>query len=199
MVGETERISVANDALAAGIEIYHWFETLPPDDQSAVVRACLGVLDNRKNDPREAWLAIVFAGAHAEQLGCPDAYQQVLAWSRQGASWTSERDFETVWTPAKPGVPGGIGIGTLIARAREAGLILSLWREKALSKGQDTVGVAPLISSAGPAAPRGALCVVVLPPVLAKRQWLHDTSWHGELCHFSWLQEGGENRRLSLC
>ena len=65
-------VPVEND-LAAGIESPNWFSVLTSQEKSAVVQACLGVLDNATSDPREVWLRVLFAVADAERLGCPDA------------------------------------------------------------------------------------------------------------------------------
>ena len=179
VAGTADRMSTANDELTAGIEPPRWFECLQVDAQSEVVRACLAALDNRKDDPRERWLRVVFACAHAEQLGCPDVYEQVLAWSRHGASWTGENDFQKAWDSASPDKPGGVTIGSLIAMAREAGLDVSSWRNaagaglEASGHPLDT-GAASGLSST-PLGTSRALRITDLPAVPAKRQWLHGT------------------------
>src|SRR5439155_7416388 len=52
--------------LSAGIEPRDWFKLLTPKEQAELVRACLDKLDNRTADPRDDWLDILFAVAHAE-------------------------------------------------------------------------------------------------------------------------------------
>jgi type 1 fimbriae regulatory protein FimB/type 1 fimbriae regulatory protein FimE len=89
--------------MGAGITPHHWFTELPAKDQSTLVQACLDALDNRTIDPREVWLQVLFAVADAEQLGCSNARQLALDWSRRGRSWTSERDFDAAWNSFKPG------------------------------------------------------------------------------------------------
>lgn len=171
----------ANDELMAGVVPSHWFEALPPEGKSSLVRSCLTTLNNRENDPREVWLRVIFACAHAERLGCPDAYQQALAWSMQGASWTSEQDFQKAWGSAKPDKPSGISIGTLIAMARAAGLDVTPWRMAAAderltieSSAHDGAEAATSGAPAPPPSPR-ALSVADLPVTPPKREWLHGT------------------------
>ncbi len=124
-------IPVDND-LAAGIEAPNWFSTLLPQKKSAVVQACLRALNNRTSDPREDWLRVLFAVADAERLGCPGARQLALEWSRCGASWMNESEFDTAWGSFNA-KPGGVTIGTLLGMAREAGLDLSQWRPGGLA------------------------------------------------------------------
>jgi Family of unknown function (DUF5906)/Primase C terminal 2 (PriCT-2) len=134
--------------LGAGIEPRDWFKLLPPEKQSDLVRASLDKLDNRTSDPRKRWLDVVFAVADAERLGCPDAHDLALEWSRRGASWTSEADFEVARRSYKA-KPGGITIGTLLRMAKEAGLDLSPWRELALAAWRGATGATAGETSAG--------------------------------------------------
>jgi hypothetical protein len=167
---------IEND-LGAGIESPNWFSALTADEKRALVRACLNAQDNRTSDPRDNWLRAIFAVADAEQLGCPDARQLALEWSRRGASWTSEADFNTAWGSYKP-KPGGVTVGSLLAMARCAGLDLSPWRDPALARspGAGAAQGAPSISSPSPQPASGrALCTADLPIVPPKRQWLHGT------------------------
>ena len=160
--------------LAAGIESPNWFSVLAPQEKSAVLQGCLGVLDNATSDPRELWLRVIFSVADAERLGCQDARQLALEWSRRGASWTSEHDFDAAWNSFKP---GGISVGSLLAMARSAGLDLSQWREGALARCQiapPPQAAAPPPSTPHPVSGR-ALSTTALPPVPRKRQWLHGT------------------------
>jgi len=120
-----------DNVLGAGITPHNWFSELPAKEQSDLVQACLNVLDNRISDPREVWLPVLFAVADAEQHGCPDARDLALNWSRRGRSWTNEHDFDVAWSSFKP---GGISVGSLLARARDAGLDLSQWRDMALTQ-----------------------------------------------------------------
>jgi hypothetical protein len=122
-----------DNAMGAGITPHHWFSELPSNDQSTLVQACLDTLDNRTSDPREAWLQVLFAVADAEQHGCPDARDLALDWSRRGRSWTSEHDFDVAWNSFKS---GGISVGSLLARARDAGLDLSRWRDLVVGQSQ---------------------------------------------------------------
>jgi hypothetical protein len=87
----------AND-LSAGIESVKWFELLTAQEKSDLVQACLDAIDNRTDDPRERWLRIIFAVADAGRLGCPDARELALKWSRRGCGWTGEADFDMDWS-----------------------------------------------------------------------------------------------------
>ena len=160
--------------LSAGIEVPHWFTKLSSEEKHALVAACLQVLDNRASDPREKWLRVLFALGDAERLGCADAHQLALEWSRQGASWTGEADFEAAWHSYKA-KPGGITIGSLISMARDAGLDVSPWRDPVLARlgSQCANAAAPGFSpSAPPQSPR-ALNVAALPSIPPKRHWLY--------------------------
>ncbi len=164
--------------LGAGITS-NWFSVLPTEHKSTLVKSCLDVLDNRTDDPRDVWLQVLFSVADAERLGCLNARQLALEWSRRGASWTSEADFYTAWHSFKA-KPGGISVGSLLAKAANAGLDLSPWRDaaspkSAVMKAAETA--VPLPSSPKPqlAAARAgrAVCSAQLPIVPPKRQWLH--------------------------
>jgi AAA domain/Primase C terminal 2 (PriCT-2)/Bifunctional DNA primase/polymerase, N-terminal len=162
-----------NDVLSAGIA-RTWFVALNPEEKSTLVRAFLDALDNRVNDPREKWLQTLFAVADAERLGCPGARDLALEWSRRGASWTGEADFDKTWCSSRP---GGIGIGTLLAQAKEVGLDLSPWRDIALNRLNQSTGAGPNAASANsaPHRRRRAVHVSALPVIPEKRQWLHGT------------------------
>ena len=67
----------------------------------------------------------------------PDVRDLALEWSKRGAGWTSERDFDTAWNSFKP---GGTTVGTLIWLARQAGLDLSPWQESAASDAGGSAG-----------------------------------------------------------
>ena len=158
--------------LSAGIEIPHWFTNLGPAEKQALVKACLRVLDNRKEDPRETWLRVLFALGDAERLGCLDARQLALEWSRQGASWTGEADFETAWGSYKP-KSSGVTVGTLLAVARDVGLNLSPWRDLALATTQAACAQSPASLSSPQLKPARSQGVAALPSTPAKRRWLH--------------------------
>ena len=163
-----------SDDLSAGIEVPHWFADLCGEDKKTLVRACLQRLDNRTTDPRHTWLRVLFAVGHAEQLGCNDARGLALEWSRQGASWISEADFEVAWSSYKP-KSSGVTVGTLLAMARDAGLDLSSWRDLALGRCRVAGGQAAALVSASSARPHSSRArnVAALPSIPPKRQWLH--------------------------
>jgi len=162
--------------LSAGIETPSWFSALATNEMRALVEACLNALDNRTSDPRDIWLRGLFATAHAEQLGCPDARLLALKWSQRGASWTNENDFETAWQSYKS-KPGGVTIGTLLGMARHAGLDLSQWRDPALTRLDAAVdaahGAAGIRSELMTTSSQRALSIGALPIVPTKRKWLH--------------------------
>jgi hypothetical protein len=167
--------SMPLDDLGAGIEPPpNWFAALSDQEKFDLVRACLNAIDNRTSDPRDAWLQTLFAVADAERLGCPNARQLALKWSRQGRSWTNEHDFDVAYNSYKS---GGISIGSLLAKARGAGVDLSPWRDQVLVPllpPQLAAQTAVAIPSATPSSPRRrALSTTALPPVPAKRRWLH--------------------------
>jgi hypothetical protein len=159
--------------LAAGIESPNWFSELSSSEKSAVIKASLNQIDNRTCDPREVWLRALFAARDAERLGCVDARELALEWSKRGASWTSEADFDTAWGSCNPRA-GGVSIGSLLAMGRDAGLDLLPWRDAALARlGVSRLGTSPAASSLAPAG--RALPIAQLPSMPAKRKWLHGT------------------------
>ena len=164
------------DDLSAGIESPKWFEPLRPEEKFAAVQACLNAINNRTNDPRDQWLKVLFAAADAERLGCPDAHRLALEWSRLGARWTSEADFEIAWRSSKP---GRVGVGSLLQLARDAGLDLSPWRNLALTRLQSAAGVFALgpgtIAGSVLAPQRRAVHVSALPAVPEHRLWVFGT------------------------
>jgi hypothetical protein len=115
-----------DDELSAGIDRGHWFDGLTPSRKRELVQTCLDWIDNGQNDPRDRWLSVLFAVADAEVKGCPDARDLALQWSRRGAGWTSEGDFDTAWDSFKT---GPTTIATLIYVARQAGADLSPWQK----------------------------------------------------------------------
>ena len=171
-----KRLGPVDNELGAGIKPPEWFDGLNAHEKSALVGACLDAIDNRTVDPRDRWRHILFAVADAGQRGCPDARELALDWSRRGIGWTSEADFDVAWNSAKP---GPIGIGTLLAAAKQAGLEQSTWRDVALARLQPgppsvsavgTPPVAALLQQQQRALPVSALALVP-----EKREWLHGT------------------------
>jgi hypothetical protein len=151
--------------LLKGIETSNWFDCLSHSDKKAVVEACLSAIDNTQNDPRDRWLKVIFSVSDAEARGCPDAYNLALEWSRSGASWTSEADFDIAWNSAKP---GRTTVGTLIHLATQAGADLSMWRsKKILAEQEPALAVVPMPKAVG------AVPISKLPELPKKRHWLH--------------------------
>lgn len=150
--------------LAAGISIHHPFDDLAPDQQRCVVAECLTALDNGKSDPRNQWLAVLFAVADAGQRGCPDARSLALEWSRGGAGWTSEADFDSAWDSYRANRAGGTTVGTLFHLARSAGVEVSRLLDSSPPEQKPTGEIRG-----------GALPVAALPAIPTKRQWLHGT------------------------
>jgi AAA domain/Primase C terminal 2 (PriCT-2) len=166
-------IQGTND-LAAGIEAPNWFSELDSSEKNAVLEACLNKVDNRTDDPRDVWLRALFAARDAERLGCTDARELALEWSKRGASWTSEADFATAWDSCNPR-PGRVTIGSLLAMGRDAGVVdLSPWRDPTLARlNVANFGTTPAVPAAAPAG--RALSISQLPTTPPKRKWLHGT------------------------
>jgi AAA domain/Primase C terminal 2 (PriCT-2)/Bifunctional DNA primase/polymerase, N-terminal len=162
--------------LGAGIEPRDWFKLLTPEQQSELVWACLNTLDNRTSDPREPWLDVIFAVAHAEQFGCRDAHELALGWSRRGTAWTGETDFEKAWASYKQ-KSNGITVGTLLAMARDAGLDLSPWHNLAVARWRSAMEAVPLsatalVGTSTPASPDPYSFLTIDPDdVPPHRQW----------------------------
>ncbi|MBZ9706962.1 AAA family ATPase [Mesorhizobium sp. ESP7-2] len=148
--------------LAAGISIHHPFDDLAPDHQRSVVAECLTALDNSTSDPRNQWLAVLFAVADAGQRGCPNVRSLALEWSRRGAGWTSEADFDSAWDSYRANRAGGTTVGTLFHLARSAGVEISSLLDPSPPEQKPTDEI-----------PVGALPVASLPAIPPKRQWLH--------------------------
>ena len=163
------------NACAAGIERPEWFERLPSAEKTALVGACLDAIDNTASDPRDRWLRILFAVADAELLGCPNARELALDWSRRGARWTSEADFDQAWNSFKPN--GGTTVGSLIHQARTAGADLSHWYSLKIALLNATPPApTPLNGVVGTTTGScNAVPVSALPTVPRKRRWLHGT------------------------
>lgn len=154
--------------LLMGLESNNWFDRLSPTDKNAVVKACLSAIDNTHNDPRDRWLKVIFSVSDAETRGCTGARELALEWSRFGASWTSEADFDVAWNSAKP---GRITIATLIHLATKAGADLSVWRSQ--SGLSDKLQPPAFVNPAEEKKAIGAVPVGKLPETPQKRQWLH--------------------------
>jgi hypothetical protein len=151
--------------LSAGIGSQPWFMGLSPEQKNGLVEACLASLDNRQSDPRERWLKVIFAVADAERQGCPDGYALALEWSKRGAGWTSEQDFDTAWNSARE---GAVTVGSLIYLARQAGANLDRWLPAAsASSGHST--------QSGASGPVKSIRISELPAIPSKREWLHGT------------------------
>lgn len=128
--GKVAEALAANGELSAGMDA-HWFDGLAAADKRKLIEACLGQLDNTLDDSREKWLRFTFAVADAGRRGCPDARELALNWSKRGASWTGEADFEKAWASYKP---GAVTVGTLLYAATQAGVDLT--RLRSLLSGQ---------------------------------------------------------------
>ena len=162
------------NACAAGVEQFRWFEGLPDAEKRSLVKTCLDAIDNRASDPRVRWLRTLFAVADADRQGCPDARDLALEWSRRGAGWTSEADFDQAWNSFKP---GGITVGSLIHEARAAGADLSTWdRLKLALLNATPPAPTPLNGVVGTTTGScNAVPVSALPAVPRKRRYLHGT------------------------
>ena len=79
------------------------------------------------DQPRDAWLKVLFSFADAENRGAPGARDIALAWCKTSSRFQSEADFERDWHSFKPR-PGGITVATLLDAAEKAGFDLEPWR-----------------------------------------------------------------------
>ena len=159
-----------NQDLVGGLEAPRWFDVLEPGSKKAAVAECLEALDNRSQDPRQRWLKVLFGVADAGRLGCPDARELALQWSRVGLGWTSEADFEAAWSSARS---GGASVGSLLYMAQAAGANLDHWRN-GWASALGAPSAAPTIASASiPLKVSGARHIAQLPLIPQKRPWLH--------------------------
>jgi len=159
---------IVNHELGAGLENTNWFSGLSLQDQSDLIAACLGKIDNTKDDPRDQWLKIIFSLADASSQGCDDAYHLGLEWSKKGAGWTTEEDYKIAWDSFKI---GRLTIGTLLGLAKDKGLDLTPWRVLVSSACNENLqeNNTVLLADSMP------LGIADIPLVPKKRQWLHGT------------------------
>lgn len=154
--------------LLTGLESNNWFDCLSPNEKKAVVKTCLSAIDNTHSDPRDRWLKVIFSVSDAGARGCPDARNLAIEWSRSGASWTNEADFDLAWNSAKP---GRTTVGTLIHFATQAGTDLSTWRsQRQMADKLQPPAFDDLVAERKAV---GAVPVCGLPATPKKRQWLH--------------------------
>ena len=160
-------VAVTNE-LAAGIEV-SWFDGLRAAGKRDALKACFHAIDNTIVDPRDQWMKAVFAAADAEERGCVDAHDLALEWSKRGAHFASEADFEALWNSYKP---GRTTVGTLLHLGAQAGADLAGFRPL-----QSLPPVAPAAAIAALALPATSVAISVaqLPKVPPKRLWLHGT------------------------
>lgn len=87
-------------------------------ENEAMVRAMLAVLD--PDLEYDEWRKIVWAVAAS---GMPSAYDLAREWSEKGEKWHNDGElrFEQIWSDYDPTREKGIGFGTLVHHAREAG------------------------------------------------------------------------------
>jgi len=138
---------IVNHELGAGLESTNWFSGLSPQNQSHLIAACLGKIDNTKDDPRDQWLRIIFSLADAASQGCDDAYHLGLKWSKKGAGWTSEEDYKIAWDSFNP---GRMTIGTLLGLAKDKGLDLTPWKKLAVGSLEKSYHTIKLSNSNSP-------------------------------------------------
>jgi hypothetical protein len=118
---------------------------------------------------------VLFAVADAETHQCPGARELALGWSRRGAGWSSEGDFDKAWDSFRV---GGTTVGTLIYMAQQAGADLTRWESRQAQNGGDPFAMAPQpagLTALVNAASSGAVTVAELPALPPKRKWLHGT------------------------
>ena len=157
---QTSEVRNANSELMAGISDRHWFDELPLSKMATLVKVALAAVDNSSNDPYDDWRDTVWAVADAGERGCPDARQLALDWSMRGAGWKSEAAFDLVWGSFRS---GGVTVGTLLGKAKNAGIDLSNWHPVVPPDAN-----LPVVQLA-----KGAMPLTSLPAVPAHRKWLH--------------------------
>ncbi|MET4017001.1 AAA family ATPase [Bradyrhizobium sp. S3.2.12] len=173
-----ERIASASDVsdLSGGLDSSHWFDLLAPPEKRSIVKACLDVIDNRQNDPRDQWLQVLFAIGDASARGCPDAEQLALDWSKRGRGWTSNHDFDQAWISFRR---GKVTVGSLLHLGQRGGLDLAQWRPAIVQNLLPTNGVGACVqmpaTSAKSHVNKGAILVANLPTKPPKRKWLYGT------------------------
>lgn len=166
---------VVDNELSEGIDRGHWFDDLTPQGRRELVETCLSAIDNRQRDPREQWLKVLFAAADAETRQCPGARELALGWSRLGAGWSSESEFDKAWDSFQV---GGTTVGTLIYLAQQAGADLTCWQSQHAQNGGGPFAISPQPAGLAvpvKATPSGAVTVAELPVLPPKRKWLHGT------------------------
>jgi hypothetical protein len=84
-------------------------------ENEALIRDMLAVIAPDMDYPD--WRDTVWAVAASGLLSAHDLARE---WSKKGALW-DERSFDTVWSSYDPDREKGVGFGTLVHRAREAG------------------------------------------------------------------------------
>ncbi len=84
----------------------------------ALIRDMLAALDPDVDYP--IWRDIVWAVAAS---GVSSAYDLAREWSERGEKWHNggEARFVSIWSDYRPDLEGGVGFGTLVHHAREAG------------------------------------------------------------------------------
>jgi hypothetical protein len=175
----TAAVDPIPDRFGANLEAPRWFGLLPPTGMSAVLKACLGAVDNTTTDPYEQWRNVLFSAAHAQSLGCPGARELALEWSQRGAGWNdedAEDAFDGVWNSFKPDKPGGITVATLLKMGSDAGADFSPFRGSLESIAPPAAAPAAGVQTAPQVAPAWhsrAVDVSALRATPPPREWLH--------------------------
>ena len=165
--------------LSGGLEDAFWFDQLSTSEKRKLVQACLDAIDNRLMDPREQWLAVLFAAADAAARGCPDAEELATEWSKRGKGWTSEQDFSQAWNSFRP---GRITVGTLLHLGQQSGVDLAhcgdqrpcrLHHRLLLTVARMFRPAATPVSA--PSMSMNVISAANLPATPPKRKWLYGT------------------------
>jgi hypothetical protein len=141
-----------NAAAQAGLPRLNWFDQLNGVQQSQLIHAIAAhpAVAALSDQPREAWLKLLFSFADAEHRGAPAARDHALAWCKTSSKFQSEVDFDRDWRSFKPR-PGGTTIATLLDAAEKVGFDLEPWRQAA-----GGIGTAPG-TTVVPAQPRSGV------------------------------------------
>ena len=137
---------------AANLPNTNWFDEI----DSAQQRQLLSAIASHQgmvavaDQPRDAWLRVLFSFADAEHRGVPGARDIALVWCKTSSRFQSEADFDRDWQSFKP-QPGRITVATLLDAAEKAGFDLEPWRQ--VAGGIGSLAPATTVMISAPAMP----------------------------------------------
>lgn len=171
-------------AAQANLPAVHWFDALPAEQQNGMMRALAAHprVIPLADAGRAVWWPLLMGFADADHRGATEARASALAWCKTSARFVSEADFDRDWLSFKPGMPGGITLGTLLDAAEKAGFDLSPWR--------DAARVSTSVVTGLPAAQGGAMPITGIPKRLSpapaidlmNRTFVYAMRWGNDNC-----------------